>query len=77
MTRSWPAPSTAVSSAPKSAVAPYVKPIERASTLSGRHELVAAHEAQLRAEGRLTTVEGVGGFPTPARGSDPARGPAS
>ena len=57
--------------------APYVKPIERASTLSGRHHLVAAHEAQLRAEGRLTTVEGVGGFPTPAPGRDQARGPAS
>ena len=56
---------------------PYVKPIERASTLSGRHELVAAHEAQLRAEGRLTSVEGVGGFPAPARGRDEARGPAS
>ena len=55
---------------------PYVKPIERASILSGRHALVAAHETALRAEGRLTSVEGAGGFPVPLR-ADPASGAGS
>jgi len=55
---------------------PYVKPIERASIMSGRQALVAAHETALRAEGRLTSVEGAGGFPVPLR-TDPASGAGS